>query len=57
MGGDGGCRVSEVRLGNTPPIPGYKGLATVTVRDPPALFVCEFIVLHFCLFIIYLVSW
>ena len=36
VGGDGGCRVSEVQTGTTSPMPDHKGFyATVTVRDPP----------------------
>ena len=39
VGGDGGCRVGEVRTGTTSPMPDYKGL---TVRDPPTPFLSEF---------------
>ena len=38
VGGDGGCRVGEVRAGTTSPMPDHKGLSyekKLTVRDPP----------------------
>ena len=40
MGGNGGCRVGEVRAGTTSPMPDHK--ATVTVRDPSTPFLSEF---------------
>ena len=36
VGGDGGCRVGEVRAGTTSPMPDHKGFsATVTVKRSP----------------------
>ena len=36
VGGDGECRIGEVRAGTTSPMPDHKGFyATVTIRDPP----------------------
>ena len=43
VGGDGGCRVGEVRADITSPMPDHKGfLATVTVRDVPTPLLGEF---------------
>ena len=43
VGGNGGCRVGEVRAGTTSPVPDHKGFKlTVTVRDPPTPFLSEF---------------
>ena len=44
VGGDGGCRVGEVRAGTTSPMPDHQGFSvTVTVRDPPTPFLSEFL--------------
>ena len=47
VGGDGGCRVGEVRASTTSSMSDHKGFkpgfqATVTVRDPPTPFLSEF---------------
>ena len=55
VGGDGGCRVGEVRAGITSSMPDRKGLgslrtlmlATVTVRDPPTPFLSAFEEIYF----------
>ena len=42
VGGDGGCRVGEVRAGTTSPIPDHEGvLGTLTARDSPTLLLSE----------------
>ena len=38
VGGDGGCRVGEVRASTTSPMPDHK----VTVRNPPTPLLSEF---------------
>ena len=43
LGGEGGCRVGEVRASTTSPKPNHKGFqATVTARDQPTPFLSEF---------------
>ena len=44
VGGNGGCRVGEVRAGTTSPMPGHKGFKPqfVSGSDPPNLFLSEF---------------
>ena len=43
VGGDGGCRVGEVRAGTTSPMPDHKGLKLqYTARDPPTPFTSKF---------------
>ena len=42
MGGDGGCRVGEVRADTTSPMPDHKGFKLQLMsRDPPAPFLSE----------------
>ena len=43
VGGDGGCRVGEVRAGTTSPMPDHKGFKPqYLLRDPPTKFLSEF---------------
>ena len=43
VGGDGRCRVGEVRAGTTSPMSGHKGFKLhVTVREQPTPFLSEF---------------
>ena len=42
VGGDGGCRVGEVRAGTTSPMPDHKGFKLQQLlRDPPTPFLSE----------------
>ena len=43
VGGDGGCRVGEVRAGTTSPMPEHKGFKLQYLSDdPPTPFLSEF---------------
>ena len=43
VGGDGECRVGEVRAGTSSLIPNHNGFdGKVTLRDPPTPFLSEF---------------
>ena len=41
VGGDGGCRVGEVRAGTTSPMPDHKGFKLHELRDSPTPFLCQ----------------